>query len=353
MPAPEQRPSGCAFHPRCPSALPECGRTVPELLQLRNRHGGRSESPHLVACPYAHTAEPPTTSTGSTSLRVKGNSSTGISGRTRSTTPADTGEILRVENLSKHFDKETFFSRAARALKLGTASRKKVFALNDASLTVRLGETVAVVGESGSGKSTLARIVAGLLRPDAGQVRFVGTNGRPRIAMIFQDPYVSLNPRMTAGETIEEALRIYAPALNTDARRRRALELLTHVGLPADAHRRRPHEFSGGQRQRISIARALACEPDLLLCDEPTSALDVSVQAQILNLLKTLQREHAMSMLFISHDLGVVRHMCDRVAVMRQGRIVECDTREAVFGTPKHPYTRMLLASGAAPTPSR
>ena len=217
------------------------------------------------------------------------------------------------------------------------------------SLSVRRGETVALVGESGCGKSTFAQIAAGLLAPDGGKVTVNGKDvkvlGAGHVNMIFQDPYASLNPRMSVAAIWEEPLKSLRPEMGAPERRAKLRELARLVGLPEEALEKYPHEFSGGQRQRISIARAVAAGPDLLICDEPTSALDVSVQAQVLNLLKTLQLERGLSMLFISHNLGVVRHIADTVGVMYRGQIVEWAPKEVLFEDPLHPYTRMLLDS--------
>jgi peptide/nickel transport system ATP-binding protein len=210
--------------------------------------------------------------------------------------------------------------------------RRRLRAVDDVSFEVARGETLALVGESGCGKSTLARLVVGLYEPSAGQVEFRGR----RMQMIFQDPYASLNPRWRVRRIIAEPVRL----LHTAAR---VEEVLVQVGLSPDDGDKYPHEFSGGQRQRISIARALAGEPDLLVCDEPTSALDVSVQAQILNLMTDLQRRLGLTYVFISHNLAVVSQIADRVGVMYLGRLVELAPAAQLFARPRHPYTRMLL----------
>ncbi|MET7397033.1 ABC transporter ATP-binding protein, partial [Dactylosporangium sp. NPDC005572] len=229
-------------------------------------------------------------------------------------------------------------------------------AVRDVSFTVTAGRTLGVVGESGSGKSTVARIALGLLRPDEGDVRFAGNpwssvperRRRPqrgRIQLIQQDPLGAFDPRFTAGQVIAEALR---PERDRGARRRRVAELLETVGLAASLADRRPAEMSGGQRQRVAIARALATGPELLVCDEPVSALDVSIQAQILELLAGLQAQRGLAMLFISHDLAVIRQLSDEVLVMKDGAVVERGPADAVFDRPTDPYTRQLLA--AVPT---
>ncbi len=234
-------------------------------------------------------------------------------------------------------------------------NRKMLRAVDDVSFTVSEGETFGVVGESGSGKSTVARLITGLYRPDSGKIRVIGqdVSSRPKSAasrqarralqMIFQDPYSSLNARMRVLDIVAEPIRFYRLTESESETRSIVGDLLDHVGLGADAALRYPHEFSGGQRQRISIARALASRPRILICDEPTSALDVSVQATILNLLKDLQQELGLTMVFISHDLPVVRQMCDRIAVMRNGRICEVSDAETLFSDPKHEYSRHLL----------
>ncbi len=234
-------------------------------------------------------------------------------------------------------------------------NRKMLKAVDDVSFDIAEGETFGLVGESGSGKSTVARIIAGLYRPDSGTVRLMGqdVSTKPRdpkakearraLQMIFQDPYSSLNARMKVRDIVAEPIRFFRLAEGEKDTRRIVGDLLDHVGLGAQAADRYPHEFSGGQRQRISIARALASRPRILICDEPTSALDVSVQATILNLLKDLQDELRLTMLFISHDLPVIRQMCDRIGVMRQGRLCEVATNEDLFANPQHEYSRHLL----------
>ncbi|MBS0564422.1 MAG: ATP-binding cassette domain-containing protein [Proteobacteria bacterium] len=218
-------------------------------------------------------------------------------------------------------------------------------AVDDISFPVPRGSCLSLVGESGCGKSTVAKLVSGLIAPSAGSIAFgPGPAGKPLSAqMIFQDPYASLNPRWRVGDIIAEPLREMSLRKGEADVRARVAELLATVGLSASDGRKFPHEFSGGQRQRISIARALASEPEFLICDEPTSALDVSVQAQILNLMRRLQDEMGLTYLFISHDMSVVRHMSDEIAVMYLGRIVEQAPTEVLFAGPKHPYTRLLL----------
>jgi peptide/nickel transport system ATP-binding protein len=231
-------------------------------------------------------------------------------------------------------------------------------AVDGVSLRIRRGETLGLVGESGCGKSTLAKMLLGLLEPSSGNVLIHGKEINPgkRLALarsiqpIFQDPYSSLNPRRTVGDIVGVPLQLHK--IGTDAdRKKQVRDILDIVGMPERTHTQYPNQLSGGQRQRVAIARALVLRPDILICDEPTSALDVSVQAQILNLLLDLKAEFGLTYLFISHDLGVVEHLVDRVAVMHRGKIVEQGTREQIFARPEHPYTRMLLASVLTPEP--
>jgi peptide/nickel transport system ATP-binding protein len=212
-------------------------------------------------------------------------------------------------------------------------------AVDGVGITLHRGETLGIVGESGSGKTTLGRMLVGLLEPSAGQVKRTGT-----VQMVFQDPVSSLNPRRSIGESVADPLRA-AGRREEAAVRARVGELLARVGLDPDRYDSYPHEFSGGQRQRVGIARALAAEPQLIVCDEPVSALDVTTQAQVTALLAELQRELGLALVFIAHDLAVVRQVSDRVAVMRRGRIVEEGEVAAVYGAPKDPYTRQLLAA--------
>jgi oligopeptide/dipeptide ABC transporter ATP-binding protein len=235
-------------------------------------------------------------------------------------------------------------------------------AVSGVSFRIRSGETLGLVGESGSGKSTVGRMLVHLEAPTSGQVLFRGADLgagdrdalrriRREMQMVFQDPYASLNPRHTVGHIVREPLEIHqvgTPAERGD----RVRELLERVGLEAEHGKRYPHEFSGGQRQRVGIARALATHPALVVADEPVSALDVSIQAQIVNLLQELKEEMGLTYLFIAHDLAMVRHLCDRVAVMMLGKLVETGPRESVFRTPLHPYTRGLLAAVPRPDPS-
>ena len=234
----------------------------------------------------------------------------------------------------------------------------EIRAVNDVSLRIRKGETLGLVGESGCGKSTLAKMLLGLLTPTSGNVLINGREIDPSqrkalarsVQPIFQDPYSSLNPRRTVADIVGVPLWLHQ--IGTPAeQRQRVRDMLDLVGMPERTHGQYPNQLSGGQRQRVAIARALVLRPDILICDEPTSALDVSVQAQILNLLLDLKAEFGLTYLFISHDLGVVEHLVDRVAVMHQGSIVESGTREQIFARPAHAYTRMLLASALTPEP--
>jgi ABC-type oligopeptide transport system ATPase subunit len=256
--------------------------------------------------------------------------------------------LLEVKGLTKHFpvDRGVMLRR-----NLGS-----VRAVEGISFEVMRGETFGIVGESGSGKSTTARLIARLLEPTAGEVRFEGRditalrgrNLKPirrELQVVFQDPYSSLNPRKTIGSIVAEPLVIHRVESERAARKRAVQELLETVGLNPEHYNRYPHEFSGGQRQRVGIARALALGPKLLIADEPVSALDVSIQAQVLNLLRDLQRRLGLTMVFISHDLSVIRHMCDRIAVMHEGRIVELASNSQLYSAPRESYTRELLAA--------
>jgi oligopeptide transport system ATP-binding protein len=265
------------------------------------------------------------------------------------------GALLQVRNLVKQFP-----------LKRGLVIERTVDHVNavvDVSFDVERGETLGLVGESGSGKSTTGYCVLQVLKPTSGSVVFDGVEltqlsgeklrrMRRRMQLVFQDPHSSLNPRMTVGDTVEEPLQIHKVGTRRE-RRARVRELLDVVGFDPSFTNRYPHEFSGGQRQRIGIARALALAPDLLVLDEPVSALDVSIQAQILNLLKDLQQEFGLTYLFIAHDLAVVRAMSDHIAVMNEGRIVEFGEAEEVYASPKDEYTRELLQAVPIPDPRK
>jgi peptide/nickel transport system ATP-binding protein len=261
---------------------------------------------------------------------------------------ADADIVLQATGLTRRFD----VSRPWLQRLLSGSGRRSLLAVDQVSFAIPRGTTLSLVGESGCGKSTVARLAVGLHAPSGGSIHFEGkplaaaraeAGLRRRLNMIFQDPYASLNPRWRVRDIVAEPLRAFALLRGQAAIAARVGELLTQVGLAAADGEKYPHEFSGGQRQRISIARALSSAPEFLVCDEPTSALDVSVQAQILNLMRDLQQRMNLTYLFISHNLAVVRHMSDALGVMYLGRIVEIGPGEAIFRTPRHPYTRLLL----------
>ena len=264
---------------------------------------------------------------------------------------SDTAPLVRADGLARSFD----VSPPLLNRLLERKPRQLLHAVDGVSFEIEKGKTLALVGESGCGKSTVARLLVGLYEPTRGGFTFDGQDAhaafkgndartmRRRIQMIFQDPYASLNPRWLVEDIIAEPLREHGLISDKAALKERVGQLLTSVGLAAADMAKYPHQFSGGQRQRISIARALATEPEFLVCDEPTSALDVSVQAQVLNIMKDLQKKQGLTYLFISHNLAVVRHVSDQVGVMYLGRLVELADKHTLFDTPRHPYTRMLL----------
>lgn len=327
--------AGCAFAPRCPLALPKCRRQAP-------KPGPRPEGGGVVVCWRAEK-----TPDGAPRSRAAAADAEGPARR-----PAETALAL------EHVSVRTAPKGLLESLCALCGRRTGRVILPDLSLTLPRGGTLALVGESGSGKTTAALAALGLLSAGLeaqGEVRFAGGRApvgagrsaafRRAVQIVFQDPFSSLDPRMTVGEVIEEALLVLRPDLDAEARRARTAALLRETGLPEGAAGRLPHEFSGGQRQRIAIARALAAEPEVVVLDEPTSALDVSVQAQILNLLKSLQAARGLSYLLITHNFAVVEFMADAVAVMQGGRIVESGAAADVLSRPQHLYTQRLLSS--------
>ena len=320
-PDPARLPGGCSFHPRCPVAVEKCRTDRPPLEVL---------APSQRAACWVSASGGDVEALPMPVVRTR-------------TTPEEPGKpILQVENVRTNVGKP----------------RHPIWAVNGISLEVRAGETLGVVGESGCGKSTLSRTIVGINPVGEGRITVAGRDvtrmGKEdlrtvtsTIQYVFQDPYASLNPRRTIGQSLEEALSV--AGVKGHAARTRSRELLERVGLNGDHLDRYPYAFSGGQRQRVGIARALAANPKMLICDEPVSALDVSIQAQIINLLEDLRDDLGLGYLFIAHDLSVVRHLSDRVAVMYLGRVVEMGTAEEVYGAPQHPYTAALLSSTPEP----
>ena len=331
VPALSQEFFGCRFAPRCDRVMPECGNMPPELIH--------TASEHVVRCLLYRDGVTPV----ATQLPVAAVPS--------ALAKAKTGQVLLdVQHLSVRFP-----------IRKGALQRTRSYfnAVSDVSFSIDSGETLALVGESGCGKTTTGKAIVQLLRNQAeidGRALFQGQDlftlqgdalrrARSAIQIIFQDPFASLNPRMRVFDVLEEGLLALRPEMNSEQRRSELETLVDRVGLRRDALQRYPHEFSGGQRQRIAIARALALKPSLIVCDEPTSALDVSVQAQILNLLRELQRELGVSYLFITHNIGVVEYIADRMVVMQQGRVEEAGSSDDVLSHPRSAYTRTLLAA--------
>ncbi len=325
-------PPGCHFSGRCPREMEGCAAIEPALVE-------RSPG-HSVACHLHDTAF--MSGPRSTPLGKEPDALAPL------TMPEAGGEVLlEVRGLKTHYPvRKGLLKRVAGYMK----------AVDGIDLSVRRGATLALVGESGCGKTTAGKSIIQLIRPTAGEIIFNGVDlarltdremrpYRPLIQIIFQDPYSSLNPRLSVMETIEEGLKTLKPGMSRQERRDKVAETLTRVGMQPEMMDRYPHEFSGGQRQRIGIARALAVDPEFIVCDEAVSALDVSVQAQILNLLKSIQRDFGISYLFITHDLGVVEYIADEVAVMYEGKIVERNGTVEIFSDPKHDYTKKLLSA--------
>jgi len=331
--------AGCAFSDRCDFVMPRCREETPNWTRMGAERAGLE---HVVRCFLRETEHAGTLPSGAGSPEaVEGKHETPA----QLQTPAPA--LLGVHSLKVHFP-----------IRKGVLKRTVgwVKAVDGVSLALKAGKTLALVGESGCGKTTVGKAILQLIRPTAGEVEFDGVEltrlrgaalrlRRGDFQIIFQDPYASLNPRMRIADILAEGMVALGTEPDGASMSRRTDELLEHVGLSSSVKDRYPHEFSGGQRQRIAIARALAVRPRLIICDEPTSALDVSVQAQILNLLKGLQREFGLSYLFITHNIAVVEYLAHDVAVMYLGRIVERGTADEILGAPKHPYTQALLAS--------
>jgi peptide/nickel transport system ATP-binding protein len=328
-------PKGCRFAARCPFKQDACAADPP-LVEI--------EAGHFSACLRAGEI---------VSGKIGGGKDERIAGGKREGRAGE--KLLAVKGLKKFFE-------VTRKTGTFSSAKSEVRAVNDVSFDIAPGETLGLVGESGCGKTTVGRTILRLESPTAGEIVFKGqdianlgaTELRPirrKIQVIFQDPYSSLNPRMTIGQIIAEPLLVYGIVPNAEAAKKRVAELLEGVGLFAYMAERYPHEMSGGQRQRVGIARALAMEPECIVCDEPVSALDVSIQGQIINLLENLQKKLGLTYLFIAHDLAVVRHISDRVAVMYLGRMMELADGDALYAEPLHPYTRALLDAAPIPDP--
>ena len=349
VPRPDQVPEGCRFHPRCSYATEACTVAPVSLLPP-----ARAETDHAPVPPVARSIEPLSRCVRQDELSLAGARGEAATAAAVEPSEAPDHPILAVRGLAKHFPIRS------GALRRVTGA---IIAVDGVDLTVPPGKTLGLVGESGSGKSTLARLVTRLIEPTAGQILLDGTDitalrgpklrkERQGMQMVFQDPYSSLDPRQNILEIVGEPLRIHT-TLDRSGRQKRVVELLDQVGIGRHVLGRLPHEFSGGQRQRIAIARALALEPGLLVCDEPVSALDVSTQSQVINLLSDLQHRLGLAYLFIAHDLSVVRHLSDRIAVMYLGTIVEEGDANQVYTRPTHPYTAALLSAIPIPDPSR
>ena len=332
-------PFYCRFAPRCPARLDVCIRSTPPLVEI--------ESGHWSAC-----------ARGAEMAQV---GATGLGLQSANPLPPLPKAIVPTPLLKVH-DLRTYFA-VGTGMRLLKGKHAEVRAVDGLSFEIRRGETVGLVGESGCGKTTVGRTLLRLEEPTSGQVIFDGADVthavgaqlksyRRQIQVIFQDPYSSLNPRMTIGQIIAEPMRVYKLEPDHKAAQRKVVELLTQVGLFEYMAERYPHELSGGQRQRVGIARALALKPSFIVCDEPVSALDVSIQAQIMNLLEDLQREFNLTYLFIAHDLAVVRHISDRVIVMYLGKVMEIADRDALYSDPLHPYTKALLDAVPIPDPA-
>ena len=339
---------GCRFAERCELRKPVCLDQLPPWAALSEQHSVRCVlfSEQMAAGPASEIAHGQPDDIESDAVRVSVATTNSVPIPTLPRSGEKHEFLLEAEGLKVHFPiRRGLFKRTVGAVK----------AVDDVSLQIRPAECLALVGESGCGKTTVGKSILRLIAPTAGRVTFEGTDlatlnaaqmraRRKDLQIVFQDPYASLNPRMRVAELVEEGM-LALDLGDSDWRNRRVDELLSRVGLSAQMKSRYPHEFSGGQRQRIAIARALAVDPKLLICDEPTSALDVSVQAQILNLLKALQRDFQLSYLFITHDFSVVEFLAQRVAVMYLGRVVEWGPRESVLDNPRHPYTQALLSA--------
>jgi peptide/nickel transport system ATP-binding protein len=329
-------PAGCRFAPRCPLRAEACA-SEPSLEEI--------ESGHFTACWRA---------TDLARGAVVYSLDAAREGRAAEAAPAGT-PMLSVRNVKKFF-------KVSRRERLFRSSTTEVRAVHDVSFDIRRGETVGLVGESGCGKTTLGRTILRLEEPSGGTLEFDGGDithargaalraMRSKMQVVFQDPFSSLNPRMSVGEIIAEPMRVHGLVATAEEARARVGELLVQVGLFADMAERYPHEMSGGQRQRVGIARALAMRPTMIVCDEPVSALDVSIQGQVINLLEDLKREFGLTYLFIAHDLAVVRHISDRIVVMYLGRVMEIADRATLYAEPLHPYTQALLDAAPVPDP--